>query len=337
MRNKMIAMAGAVALTAGLAGSVQANEGAYVGGTLSGYYLDSSRFVGGSQLSGVGTLNLGYRFFNDWALEANLGRDLTGERVDVGKLDMYYWFGEANPDSKDWRPYWVADITYFDLNRQGGVRPYLTDGNKGENTWDVGLGLGVSRMISDHFEFRGDVRGMYKVRDNENTAIDGSVNLALNYYFNGPKPAPVTQAAPAPAPVAKAVPPAPAPVAAAEKRTITVKLNVLFEFNKADVRAIYGDELQAVANAMKAHNDIELVLEGHTDSVGSDAYNQKLSERRVAAVKAKLAKDYGIPGNRISTVGYGESKPIADNATAEGRAKNRRVIGELSYSEVPPK
>jgi len=115
-----------------------------------------------------------------------------------------------------------------------------------------------------------------------------------------------------------------------------VKLNVLFEFDKADVRAIYGDELQAVANAMKAHDDIELVLEGHTDSVGSDAYNQNLSQRRVAAVKAKLAKDYGIAANRISTVGYGESRPIADNATAEGRAKNRRVIGQLSYTEVAP-
>ncbi|MFP5413682.1 MAG: OmpA family protein, partial [Gammaproteobacteria bacterium] len=108
-------------------------------------------------------------------------------------------------------------------------------------------------------------------------------------------------------------------------------------FNKADVRAIYGDELQAVANAMKAHDDIELVLEGHTDSVGTDAYNQNLSQRRVAAVKAKLAKDYGIAANRISTVGYGESRPIADNATAEGRTKNRRVIGELSYTEVAPK
>ena len=129
----------------------------------------------------------------------------------------------------------------------------------------------------------------------------------------------------------------PPPAAAPEKRTITVKLNVLFEFNKADVRAIYGDELQAVANAMKAHDDIELVLEGHTDSVGSDAYNQSLSLRRVAAVKAKLVKDFGIAANRISTVGYGESRPIADNATAEGRAKNRRVIGELSYSEVMPK
>ncbi len=337
MRNKMVAMAGALALTAGLAGQVQANEGAYVGGSLTGYQLDSSRFVGGAEQSAVGSVNLGYRFFNDWALEAGLGRDFAGERLDVGKLDMYYWFGEANPDSTAWRPYWVAGISYFDLEKQDAGRglTYLNDG-KDEHSWSVGAGLGLSKMISDHFEFRGDVRGLYKVRDNDNKAVDGAVNLALNYYFNGPKPAAVTQAAPAPTPAAKPVAPAAPPVAPPEKRTITVKLNVLFEFDKADVRAIYGDELQAVANAMKAHDDIELVLEGHTDSVGSDAYNQNLSQRRVAAVKAKLAKDYGIAANRISTVGYGESRPIADNATAEGRAKNRRVIGQLSYTEVAP-
>ena len=337
MRNTLVAMAGAVALTAGLAAQVQANEGPYVGGSLTGYQLDSTRFVGGAQQSAVGSINLGYRLFNDWALEAGLGRDVAGERLDVGKLDMYYWFGEANPDSTAWRPYWVAGVSYFDLNKQDAGRglTYLNEG-KDEHSWQVGAGLGLSKMISDHFEFRGDVRGLYKVRDNENKAVDGAVNLAVNYYFSGPKAAPVTQAAPAPAPAVKAAV-APPPAAAPEKRTITVKLNVLFDFNKADVRAIYGDELQAVANAMKAHDDIELVLEGHTDAVGSDAYNQSLSLRRVNAVKAKLAKDYGIPANRISTVGYGESRPVADNATAEGRAKNRRVIGELSYSEVVPK
>ena len=85
---------------------------------------------------------------------------------------------------------------------------------------------------------------------------------------------------------------------------------------------------------MKAHEDIDLVLEGHTDSRGTDAYNQKLSERRAAAVKAKLTEMYGIPAGRISTVGYGESRPIADNATDEGRERNRRVIGEMSYSEI---
>lgn len=113
-----------------------------------------------------------------------------------------------------------------------------------------------------------------------------------------------------------------------------MRLNVEFEFDKAIVRAIYGDELEAIANAMKAHEDIDLVLEGHTDSVGPDEYNQGLSERRVVAVEAKLAEMYGLDPARVSTVGYGEARPIADNNTKEGRARNRRVIGELSYSEV---
>jgi len=119
-----------------------------------------------------------------------------------------------------------------------------------------------------------------------------------------------------------------------EMRTITVRLDVEFEFDKAVVRAIYGDELQAVANAMKVHDDITLALEGHTDSRGSEAYNQGLSERRAAAVKAKIVEDYGIDPNRITTVGYGESRPIETNDTEEGRAQNRRVVGEMTYTEV---
>jgi OOP family OmpA-OmpF porin len=59
-----------------------------------------------------------------------------------------------------------------------------------------------------------------------------------------------------------------------------------------------------------------------------------LSDRRAKAVKAKLAQDYGIAANRISAVGYGESRPIASNETDEGRARNRRVVGEMSFSEV---
>ena len=85
---------------------------------------------------------------------------------------------------------------------------------------------------------------------------------------------------------------------------------------------------------MKAHDDIDLVLEGHTDSVGSDKYNMSLSDRRAKAVKAKLVADYGIPAERVSAVGYGESRPIDTNDTDEGRARNRRVVGEMSFSEV---
>ena len=85
---------------------------------------------------------------------------------------------------------------------------------------------------------------------------------------------------------------------------------------------------------MKVHDDITLELEGHTDSLGPDEYNQKLSEDRAAAVKAKIVEDYGIAANRITTNGYGETRPIADNNTDEGRARNRRVVGEMTYTEV---
>ena len=73
-----------------------------------------------------------------------------------------------------------------------------------------------------------------------------------------------------------------------------------------------------------------------TDSRGSDDYNADLSSRRAAAVKQKLSADYGIAADRISSMGYGESRPIASNETDQGRARNRRVVGEMSFSEVAP-
>ncbi|MEH6542374.1 MAG: OmpA family protein [Porticoccaceae bacterium] len=330
MKNISTAIGGAVlAASLAIGTTVQANEGLYVGSSLTGYYLDSERFVGGAEEAVVGGLNLGYRFFNDWALEAGVGTDIGGEDMDTAKLDFYYWLGEANPDSKAWRTYLVSGVNYYDLDDQDPslTSPYLTDTDD-EHSWQLALGIGMSKMISDHFEFRGDVRGLHKIREGQSGVNDAAINLALNYYFNAPKAAPLP-VAPTPIPEPEAGP-APEP----EMRTISVRLNVEFDFDKATVRNIYGDELEAVANAMKAHDDIDLVLEGHTDSRGGEAYNQNLSDRRAAAVKARMSQQYGIAADRISSVGYGESRPIADNNTDEGRQRNRRVIGELSYTEI---
>jgi OmpA-OmpF porin, OOP family len=204
-------------------------------------------------------------------------------------------------------------------------RDYSPSLKRGEgSTQQLGAGFGVATMVNDRWQAKLDGRFQQKISGGASGTIDLGFNLGMNYFFNPPAPA-AAAPAPAPAPVAE-VPP--------ETRTITVRLNVEFEFDKAVVRAIYGDELRAVAEAMKTHGDIDLVLEGHTDSIGTDAYNQDLSERRAAAVKERIAQDYGIDRSRIKTVGYGESRPIADNSTEEGRARNRRVIGELSYTEV---
>ncbi|MCB1666698.1 MAG: OmpA family protein, partial [Pseudomonadales bacterium] len=96
------------------------------------------------------------------------------------------------------------------------------------------------------------------------------------------------------------------------------------------VKPEYMAEIRALADFMKANTDVSAVLEGHTDSVGTEAYNQALSMRRVNAVRQVLIDQFGIAASRIRVEGYGETRPIASNDTAEGRAQNRRVQSVIS-------
>lgn len=100
--------------------------------------------------------------------------------------------------------------------------------------------------------------------------------------------------------------------------------NVLFDFDKTAIKPDGAKILDRLVAFLKENPDKKADLEGHTDSVGTDKYNQGLSERRTASVKDYLTKR-GVDASRISMKGFGETKPIADNKTAEGRAKNRRV------------
>lgn len=106
---------------------------------------------------------------------------------------------------------------------------------------------------------------------------------------------------------------------------VTINLNVLFDFDKADVKPQYHDEIKRLADYMNAYPWEKATLEGHTDSKGTDVYNEKLSQRRVDAIKAYLVEKFGIKADRLKAIGYGESKPIATNDTDEGRQLNRRV------------
>lgn len=128
---------------------------------------------------------------------------------------------------------------------------------------------------------------------------------------------------PKPAPVAAA--PAPAPKAEPTFEEVTLKAGALFDSGKADLRTAGIAELDDLVAKIKTHHDIESIqVTGHTDSQGATAYNQTLSEQRAASVKDYLVKN-GIDGNVISTAGAGDSQPKASNATAAGRAQNRRV------------
>jgi outer membrane protein OmpA-like peptidoglycan-associated protein len=110
-----------------------------------------------------------------------------------------------------------------------------------------------------------------------------------------------------------------------EKVIDRLTLRVNFEFNKSDIRESDIAELQKAVTFIRKYPGAKVRLEGHTDSIGTDEYNKGLSERRAEAVKDYLVKEGAARASRISTVGYGESRPVASNDTEEGRAQNRRV------------
>src|SRR5690606_24447820 len=113
------------------------------------------------------------------------------------------------------------------------------------------------------------------------------------------------------------------------RSAVRVELDVKFDFDRAEVKSGSYDDIRNLADFMKEYGQTSTVVEGHTDSVGTDAYNQRLSERRANAVRDVLVNQHGLDSSRIEAVGYGESRPVADNATEEGRAINRRVEAEV--------
>jgi OOP family OmpA-OmpF porin len=142
----------------------------------------------------------------------------------------------------------------------------------------------------------------------------------------------------APAPVVVVPVPAPAPVVVAPKPVappappvatkVTYAADAFFDFDKSVLKPEGRAKLDDLVGKIKAINLEVIIAVGHTDAVGSDAYNQKLSVRRSESVKAYLVSK-GIEKNRVYTEGKGEKQPVADNKTAEGRAKNRRVEIEV--------
>ena len=140
-----------------------------------------------------------------------------------------------------------------------------------------------------------------------------------------PAPAPVA-AAPAPAATPAPAPAPAAPVTVATK--VTYAADAFFDFDKSVVKPEGKAKLDDLVGKIKDINLEVIIAVGHTDAVGSDTYNQKLSVRRSEAVKAYLVSK-GIEKNRVYTEGKGEMQPVADNKTAEGRAKNRRVEIEV--------
>lgn len=114
---------------------------------------------------------------------------------------------------------------------------------------------------------------------------------------------------------------------------VTFESGLLYDFNSAAVRPTARQNLQSLAASLDRYPDTQILIAGHTDSVGTDSYNQQLSERRARAA-AEYLESLGVSPARLKTVGMGESEPVATNDTEDGRARNRRVEVAIYASEA---
>lgn len=186
------------------------------------------------------------------------------------------------------------------------------------------LALAAGSAYADYTPNLQDSAG-HAVRDGSGHCVVTS-GVVLPECAGVPAPAPAAPAAPSqPAtPPAPEAPPPAKPAPTSVRQSVVIQADALFDFDKSVVRP---DGKRAIDEALDKLSgvDLEMVIAtGHTDSIGTERYNQKLSERRAAAVKAYLVSK-GIPASKITTIGKGETQPVATNKTAAGRQKNRRV------------
>ena len=204
---------------------------------------------------------------------------------------------------------------------QGGVFTGLAPQSPIDGTsWGYSTGGGIDVRVTDLLLVGAFLR--YNRLDQRATGSSGTRDdvqyltggLSLVYNAVPAPPAPP----PAPAPVAQAAP-APPPV----KKKIVLR-GVNFDFDKSNIRADARPVLDEAIATLKQEGEISIIAEGHTDGRGTDEYNQGLSMRRANAVRDYLVAG-GVSASRISVAGYGKSRPVASNATDDGRAQNRRV------------
>jgi len=265
------------------------NDGNLFGGSI-GYYLTDDV-----------ELRLGYDEVHNARGED--GRNIKGSNT---ALDALYHFNNAGDAL---RPYVSAGFSDQSIGQSG------RNGRNGSTF--ANIGSGAKYYITDNFYARAGVEAQYNI-DQGDTEWAPSVGIGMN-FGGGSAPAPVVAAEPVPEPVAVEEP----------MEVVRVELDVKFDFDKASVKEeSYGD-IKNLADFMNQYPQTTTVVEGHTDSVGADAYNQKLSENRANAVRDVLVNQYGVDAARVNAAGYGEARPVADNATSDGRAVNRRVEAEV--------
>ncbi|MFV0276075.1 MAG: OmpA family protein [Parahaliea sp.] len=344
MKKRLISVAAGVAvLAAAVAAPVSAEVPITINGGIGQWYFDSD-----NNLDDTATpwISLEYAFDDNWAAELFYADDETsvdqpgGEDVDVTtwQLDMLYYGGSYIGEGNRVRPYLAF-----------GAGEIEYEGDSWDSTETIfNAGAGIRYMITPRFGARLEARLVHSADEEDNNLL---LTAGLNYYFgkvkaDAPEPEPVAapvdadgdgvnddrdQCPGTPAGTRVDATGCPMPV----ERVASIKMKVNFDFNSTRVKEQYFSDIGELANFLKRFDDVDVQLEGHTDSSGPDNYNQTLSQRRAQAVKDMLVNQYGIEAGRIQPVGYGESRPVASNDTAEGRAENRRTMAtiEVTYEE----
>ena len=286
-------------------------------------FMESNRDVSDGNLWGAG---IGYYLTDDVSLNLSHGRYKSIDSDDA-------FPGTTSRNDIDGHLSTVEAAYHFGTPGANSLRPYISGGfghQELDNTYSSGrdkttfamVGTGVKYYLSENLMVRAGVDVLHSL-DTENTEWMAGVGVGLNFGGSAGQ----QQAAAEPA----AYEPAPQEPVQQEQapEVVRVELDVKFDFDKAVVKEeSYGD-IKNLAEFMNQYPQTSTTVEGHTDSVGSDAYNQGLSQRRANAVREVLVNQYGVDGSRVNAVGHGESQPVADNATDSGRAINRRVEAEV--------
>lgn len=228
-------------------------------------------------------------------------------------LDAVYHFGAPGVGL---RPYVSAGMAHQSIGQ--------ADRSGRDHSTFANIGTGVKYYFTENVFARAGLDGMYNI-DSDYAEWMAAVGVGVN-FGGSTRPVAAAEPAPEPMPVAQ---PAPQPEPEAVPEVVRVELDVKFDFDKSTVRQESYADIRNLADFMQQYPQTTTVVEGHTDSVGTDQYNQRLSERRANAVRNVLVNEYGVGANRVDSVGYGESRPVADNATEEGRQINRRVEAEV--------